>query len=522
MEGKMQSSNFTDGRNRGITRRGALGALAGAAIGGAAIAARAQGAGQPRAGGIFRMAYSAAPDTLDAQATLNISTQQYSTMVYDNLTSLDENSQAVPSLAVKWTPEKQGQEWVFDLREGVHFHHGTEFSAEDVVATIERAYDKSLALNASGAFGPMQAARAEGKYRVRLVLTQPFGELPVAVANRWGRILPKDRIDRVKTEPSGTGPFRLTDFQPGASMTMTRYPDYWMKDHPYLDTARLVVIRDAVAQQAALRSNDVDFISSISAETFLALRGASGIRTHSTVTGVYQPVMLQANMAPFNNVKRREAFRYILDRKALIASAVFGQGKLGNDVPLPPGSPYLSALPQHEQDLERARKLIAEASVGPIELDFWCSSERPPTPKVALAMKDAAAKIGVTINVRDIPYTEYAANVARKKPLYTANWSGSPTLYESLYLVFHSAERMNYSTIETNPGLDRLLEEIIAEVDMGRRKQLVAQALGKVHDTSDRVVPYFLNYLGATSEKVQGFVPPQYDIIDVRPIWLSA
>ena len=56
------------------------------------------------------MAYSAAPDTLDAQATLNITSQQYSTMVFDNLTSLDANSQAVPSLAVKWTPEKGGQE----------------------------------------------------------------------------------------------------------------------------------------------------------------------------------------------------------------------------------------------------------------------------------------------------------------------------------------------------------------------------------------------------------------------------
>jgi peptide/nickel transport system substrate-binding protein len=165
---------------------------------------------------------------------------------------------------------------------------------------------------------------------------------------------------------------------------------------------------------------------------------------------------------------------------------------------------------------------VADAGVTDLTLDFWCSSERPPTPKVALAMKDAAAKIGITINVRDIPYTEYAANVARKKSLYTANWSGSPTLYESLYVVFHSGARMNYSSVETSPGLDRMLEDIIAEVDLGRRKQLVAKVLGQIHETSDRVVPYFQNYLGAVGEKVQGFVPPQYDMVGVRPIWLSA
>ncbi len=57
---------------------------------------------------------------------------------------------------------------------------------------------------------------------------------------------------------------------------------------------------------------------------------------------------------------------------------------------------------------------------------------------------------------------------------------------------------------------------------MAKRKQIVAQILGKVHDDSDRVVPYFLNYIGATSDKVEGFVPPLYDMIDVRPIWLRA
>ncbi|MEO9189705.1 MAG: ABC transporter substrate-binding protein [Acetobacteraceae bacterium] len=169
-----------------------------------------------------------------------------------------------------------------------------------------------------------------------------------------------------------------------------------------------------MAQQATLRGGEVDFVSSLSAKLSGAARGARGIQANSTVTGVYHPVMLQANLAPFDNPKVREAFRYILDRKALMASTLFGQGKLGNDVTLPPGNPYLTALPQNEQDLDRARRPISEAGVGSLTLNFWCSSERPPTPKVALAMKESAAKIGITVNVRDIPYTEYVASVARK------------------------------------------------------------------------------------------------------------
>ncbi len=209
----MQGSDRFDWRKNHLTRRSALAGLGTAAL--LRVAPAAAQTTQPRPGGIFRMAYSAAPDTLDPQATLNISTQQYSTMVFDNLTSLDAQNQPLPNLALQWTPENHAQEWVFDLRQGVHFHHGTEFTSDDVVATIDRAYDETLALNATGAFGPLQQARAEGRYKVRLVLTQPFGELPVTLANRWARILPKDRIDQLKTAPSGTWPIPADRFPAG-------------------------------------------------------------------------------------------------------------------------------------------------------------------------------------------------------------------------------------------------------------------------------------------------------------------
>ena len=467
------------------------------------------------------MAYSAAPDTLDPQATLNISTQQYSTMVFDNLTSLDEKNQALPNLALQWTPEKQGQEWVFDLRQGVHFHHGTEFTADDVVATIERAYDKSLALNATGAFGPLQKAQSEGRYKVRLILTQPFGELPITLANRWARILPKDRIDQIKTAPSGTGPFRLTDFQPGASITMARNPDYWMKGRPYLDGARLVVIREAVAQQAALRSGDVDFISSISAEAFLALRAARGIRAYSTGTGVYQPVMLQANLPPFDNVKVREAFRYILDRKALLASAVFGQGRAG------------------QRCAAAARQSVSVRS----------AAARPGSgsrSEAARRCRNRAAHAGFLVQQRT---AAHAVGRAGDEGCRREDRCDHQRAGHSLYGLRGkrgAQEATVYRELVGQPhalqvSLSRLLQQGAIELQLsgnqsgpgrpaGRhhrrdrssaRKQLVAQALTKIHDTSDRVIPYFLNYLGATSDKVQGFVPPQYDMVDVRPIWLS-
>ena len=184
--------------------------------------------------------------------------------------------------------------------------------------------------------------------------------------------------------------------------------------------------------QAALRGGQVDLITQIPVETYLAMKAANGFHAYSAVTGDHHVLYVMGNMAPFDSPKVRQAFRYLIDRKSLVASALFAQGAVGNDVTVPPGSFYLPELPQYEQDLPRAKKLLEEAGVGPITLDLFTTSERQPAPKMAIACAEAAAKIGITINVRDIPYTEYAANVARKKPMYNSFFAGSATLYDGV------------------------------------------------------------------------------------------
>ncbi len=141
---------------------------------------------------------------------------------------------------------------------------------------------------------------------------------------------------------------------------------------------------------------------------------------------------------------------------------------------------------------------------------------------MCLAFSEAAAKIGVTLNVRDVPYTEYAANVARKKPLFTSNWGGSPTLFDAIYKKYYSKGFYNYSNIECAPGLDAKLDNMIAEVDTAKRKVIAADVLTLIHEYSDRLVPYFKNYIGITNDKVNGFVPPKFGVIETRKMWLAA
>jgi peptide/nickel transport system substrate-binding protein len=498
------------------------GAAGATLLGGLTLGARRALAAEPKRGGTLRFCRPDAPDTLDPQATNSYSAGEFAQMVYDNLARLDKDDQPIPQLATAWRPEKGGQEWVLTLREGVRFHNGDEFTSADVVATVERSLDKSRSGAGYGCFGPVTAIAPEGPHAVRFTLELPFGEFPANLAEYHARIMPTKGIDDLRTSPNGTGPFVFKSFEPGSSLTVERNPNYWDPNLALLDGVKMVFIREAVAMQAALRGGQVDLITQIPVETYLAMRKAPGFNAYSSVTGDYQVCQLMGNMAPFDNMKVREAFRYLVDRKALVASALFGQGAPGNDMPLPPGNIYLPELPQYDQDLEKAKSLLGGSGLMSLTLEIYGSSDRPPQPKMALAFSEAAAKIGVTLQVREIPYTEYVANVARKKPLYLSNFGGSATLFDAIYKKYHSKGFYNYSKIEAGPGLDVKLDNMISEVDKEKRKIIAADVLTDIHKYSDRLIPYFKNYIGITSDKVQGFVPPKFGTIETRGVWLSA
>jgi peptide/nickel transport system substrate-binding protein len=472
-------------------------------------------------GGDLKLAFPNAVDSIDPFGAGSTAGQTLSGALFDNLTTFAADGVSVlPQLATSWKPENGGQEWVFELRQGVKFHHGTEFTSADVVATINRTLDKATGGRAFGVYGPVKEVKAEGTHAVRIVLNQPFADFPVSCAGRWNRILPADRIEKMAEGPVGTGPFKLESHEQGTSTRIVRNPDYWDKDRPHLDSISFFQVAESVSQQAAIRGGTVDIINQIGGETYLSLRDAAGVVAYSQPSGRYQAAYTLAHLDPFKDWRVRLAFKYLIDRKALLASALLGQGVIGNDIQLPPGHPMLIDLPVHDQDFDKAKSLLKEAGVENLALDVWTSSERPPLPKMALAIAEGARNVGINVTVKDIPFTEYIANVPRKQPLYTSQWSESKTTFELFYAVNHTKGFANYSTVEIAPGVDAKIEELIAEIDEAKRKQIMAELLPVIQERSDRIIPYFQNFFAVSTDKVKGFNP--IELFDVRDIWLDA
>lgn len=264
--------------------------------------------GLPRKGGTLRVNYPRPPDSIDPHLTLSLSGQTLAGLLFEGLTEVDRNDLPRPRLATSWTAENGAREWVFELRQGVKFHHGTEMTSRDVVATIEHSEDRTLGLRARRVRTD-QGGQGRGAHRVRLVLGQPCSEMPALLANRWAKIAAHDALDRLPTRPSGKGPFLLKEFQPGVGVQLERHSTYWVPDRPYLDGVRMTAISEPIAQQSALRSNAVDLLEMLASEALLPLRRAPGITAHSVMIGQYFAIFTQANLelSPTRRCARRSS-----------------------------------------------------------------------------------------------------------------------------------------------------------------------------------------------------------------------
>ncbi|MEI8166796.1 MAG: ABC transporter substrate-binding protein, partial [Chloroflexales bacterium] len=139
--------------------------------------------------------------------------------IYEPLVWLDPQWKLQPRLATAWEPSEGGKVWTFKLREGVSFHHGTPFTAADVVHSIKRLKDPALGPNFAANVALIDTVEAVDDLTVRFHLTIPYASLPALLSVVPCTIVPHDRSeDENSKAPMGTGPFRLKEHVAGERM----------------------------------------------------------------------------------------------------------------------------------------------------------------------------------------------------------------------------------------------------------------------------------------------------------------
>ena len=499
---------------------------AGAALLAAALPVGAGAQDMPREGGTLRISVDQAPAKLNP--LLHRVNPEYllGELLYSGLTRLSRDMTPEKDLADSWETNEDLTEWTFHLRPNVTFHDGSPLDAEDVVATFEAILNPDFGSPALKNVGPIESVEAIDEHTVRFTLSGPYADLPTAVAYTDAKIAPSEivrgDVARLDREAVGTGPFRLVSYEPEREVVVEKNPDYFLEGKPYLDRVEIVVYPDSTAEASALIAGDTDLMMTIPPSQFERVNSASGVNGLRTPSGQFLDVVLGTDQQPFDDPRVRKALALAVDRQALVDFVAEGYGTVGNDTPISPAYRFFTALPQREQDIEEAKRLLAEAGY-PDGIDLTLvASDRPPTrTQLGVAMREMVRPAGFNIEVQTMPHATYLDQVWTKGPFYVGLYNMQATADAILSLLFTSDAPWN-ETKWNNEEFDRVVREARQTADESKRAELYAQAQQLMHDEVPAVIPVFFDLLGAKRDYVKGYeLHPRGAVFRIDDVWLE-
>jgi peptide/nickel transport system substrate-binding protein len=331
--------------------------------------------------------------------------------VLETLVLIDEKAKAHPLLATKWEFQDGNKTLVFTLREGVKFHSGRDFTAQDVVFTIERAVAGDGLSNLVGATEGWQV-KANGQYEVVITSPRPLQEVALDILDGFP-IVDQESYQGLQdgSKVIGTGPFIWSGYRPGTEITLTRNDSYWEKGLPYLDGIDVTVIKDSTAQLTALRTGRAQLANGLTiqdAKTIADDRAFHLDENHGLVYGIGFDV----NQAPFDNPDLRRAIGYAIDRER-IKSQVFGG--IGEVTSLP-WSDNAAGYPKDLKDTytfdqDKARQLIQKA--GADGASFEIALHALPVPRaIYQILARNLADVGLQPSPRELSSADFEPNRA--------------------------------------------------------------------------------------------------------------
>lgn len=480
---------------------------------------------QPKRGGTLRVAMVRDHSTFDPPVVLAVPDIVVTRQAYDNLIFRDpDDLSLIPMLAESWDTSDDLTQYTFHLRQGVKFHHGKEFKAEDVVFTFNRLLDPAVGSPIAATLDFVKDVVALDDWTVRFDLEGPNAYLPDLVALYHARIIPSD-IDpeRLVTEEFGTGPFILQEHVVGERIVMTRNPDYWWKGFPYLDKIVLFHIPDPETRAEALKAGVVDVIYDMVASSVLVLEAHPETRVSEAASAAYFNLAMDMRIEPFNNVLVRKALQAATDREMILQAAQLGKGGIAYDHPIPPSDPHFwegSERAVRPYDISLAKALLEEAGyTDGLDLTLYTSTSAGTMVEMAVAFKRSAAPAGIRINIVQVPEERYWTDVWMVKPFTTASWGSRPP-DEALSAVYKSDAQWNESRYN-NPRVDQLIIKARSQSDLAARKETYEEIQRILIDEVPRIIPVFRPIFQGLRFNVRGCEANQKTDLILFRCWLD-
>jgi peptide/nickel transport system substrate-binding protein len=476
-----------------------------------------------RAQGAIRVAVGTSFNQLDPALTTIGDEYVYVHLVFNGLTRIDHSLSVKPDLAESWTMSEDLKKWTFKLKPNVKFHHGRTLDADDVVATMNRILDPKTGSRARSNLDMIESVNAIDALTVSFTLKLAYAGFADIFADRQLRIIAKDQIASLSTQPIGTGPFVFKSWAPGDRMELTKNANYFETNLPKLSAVTIRVIPEAAARIAALESGAIDIVWNLPYEAVEKLKKNPMVRVDSVSTATWDGIIINNERPPFNDVRVRRALALTIDKEALVELALFGQGAPTHS-PIPPSHPYFNKnIGFKSPDIAAAKKLLAEAGYpNGFDVSLPVPQEREQRVRLGVAVRDMARAAGIRINVERVPFASYAANVSGKAQIYIDGYFARPTIDAALYPFFHSAGSWNRQLWRfKDERADKILDDARKTNDEASRKALFEQFQTIVNESVPGVIAYSAAHVNGVRKSVENFKSTPMQWLELKEVNLS-
>ncbi len=431
--------------------------------------------------------------------------------VYETLVRLQPDGSITPLLASEWEVSDDGLVYTFTLRDGVSFHNGEAFTADDVVFSINNVLTKDPAHPFATTLAPIESVEATDDLTAVITLSQPSANLMFFLTQGQGVMLEESAIGTIENSPVGTGPFTFGSWTVGDSIVIERNDSYW-GDPALLETVTFQYINEPNALNNAMLGDQLDILAGVSAPELLEVFEADD--RFEVLQGLtYGEIVLSLNgrRAPFDDVRVRQAVSHAINRQDVIDLAYSGYGTVIGTFSTPLDPWYKDLTDVYAFDPDRARELLAEADAEGVTLEMVL----PPVSYAARSGEIIAsqlADVGITVNITNVEWGVWLEDVfsnydfdmsivAHVEPLDLAQY-GNPDYYWG----------------NDSPDVVPLLEQADAEPDPQVRNDLYGQVLDEITAQAADQWLFVLPALSVIKSGVTGYkidLPGSLDVTEL-------